>query len=491
MTLSSEQFHTLYDGAAQPVVLVQDGAVAECNCHAQEFFTAGTALCAYLPQDTALPETLYTRPAILPVLAGGICVSANTQPLDGALLLFLPPRDTRDELAAFSRAAQSISAPLTTLLSVSETLFPLLSEAEDPAMQQNLAVFNRACYQLLRASENLTDLSFIQRGRLPLSLEKTDLVDFLEELSQHADDLCWQAGRTLEVDLPQAPIFVWIDRRQMRRALLALLSNAIKFTAPDGVLRLSLTRLGRRSMIRLSDNGEGMDTDVLTSAFCRYARPEVPEDPRLGAGFSLPVVQAIVQAHGGSVMLQSQKGSGTDALANVRVSENLDILGPLGHGFTILPDAKHVVVVGGGIGNPPMLSLAQIYGARATAICGFRSANIVTLQDAFHASGAETILCTDDGTAGRHALVTEPLKEQLSGGGVDMVYACGPRPMLKFVAAAAKEYGVRCEVSMEERMGCGIGACLVCACQLEKEGKSVMGHVCKDGPVFPAEEVVW
>ena len=185
------------------------------------------------------------------------------------------------------------------------------------------------------------------------------------------------------------------------------------------------------------------------------------------------------------------KGSGTDALANVRVGENLDILGPLGHGFIILPDAKHVVVVGGGIGNPPMLSLAQIYGARATAICGFRSANIVTLQDAFHASGAETILCTDDGTAGRHALVTEPLKEQLSGGGVDMVYACGPRPMLKFVAAAAKEYGVRCEVSMEERMGCGIGACLVCACQLEKEGKSVMGHVCKDGPVFPAEEVVW
>ena len=84
-------------------------------------------------------------------------------------------------------------------------------------MQQNLAVFNRACYQLLRASENLTDLSFIQRGRLPLSLEKTDLVDFLEELSQHADDLCWQAGRTLEVDLPQAPIFVWIDRRQVRR----------------------------------------------------------------------------------------------------------------------------------------------------------------------------------------------------------------------------------------------------------------------------------
>ena len=174
----------------------------------------------------------------------------------------------------------------------------------------------------------------------------------------------------------------------------------------------------------------------------------------------------INKAAGTLTIVFEVKGTGTDALANV-------------------------VVVGGGIGNPPMLSLAQVYGERATAICGFRSANIVTLQDEFHASGAETILCTDDGTAGRQDLVTEPLKEQLAKGDVDMVYACGPRPMLKFVAAAAKEYGVRCEVSMEERMGCGIGACLVCACQLEREGKSVMGHVCKDGPVFPAEEVVW
>ena len=85
--------------------------------------------------------------------------------------------------AAFCRAAQSISTPLTTLLSVSGTLFPLLSEAEDPAVQQNLAVLNRACYQLLRASENLTDLSYVQHGRLPLSLEKTDLTDFLDGLA--------------------------------------------------------------------------------------------------------------------------------------------------------------------------------------------------------------------------------------------------------------------------------------------------------------------
>lgn len=214
----------------------------------------------------------------------------------------------------------------------------------------------------------------------------------------------------------------------------------------------------------------------------------------LPSGCTLRRPISICEIHrekGTLVIVFEVKGTGTNALAGVRVGENLDVLGPLGHGFTILPEAKHVILVGGGIGNPPMLSLAQVYGAHASAICGFRSASIVTLQKEFQATGAETILCTDDGTAGRHALVTEPLKELLADGSADMVYACGPRPMLKFVAAAAKEAGVPCEVSMEERMGCGIGACLVCACQLEREGKSVMGHVCKDGPVFPAEEVVW
>jgi dihydroorotate dehydrogenase electron transfer subunit len=185
------------------------------------------------------------------------------------------------------------------------------------------------------------------------------------------------------------------------------------------------------------------------------------------------------------------KQAGTEWIANRNVGENLDVLGPLGHGFTLKPDVQHVVLIGGGIGTPPMLPLAQYYGEKSTVICGFRNAGCVILQDAFQKTGAQTILCTDDGTAGRKALVTEPLKELLESGSIDAVYACGPTPMLKFVSAIALEADVFCEVSLEERMGCGIGACLVCACKLKKEGKDVMGHVCKDGPVFSAKEVQW
>ena len=159
--------------------------------------------------------------------------------------------------------------------------------------------------------------------------------------------------------------------------------------------------------------------------------------------------------------------------------------------FTLLPDAKRVVLLGGGIGNPPMLPLAQYYQERATVISGFRSAEFVILQEAFQAAGAETILCTDNGTVGRHGLVTEPLQELLQTQQIDAVYACGPKPMLRAIANLANNADVFCEVSLEERMGCGIGACLVCACKLEREGKPVSAHVCKDGPVFSAKEVVW
>lgn len=185
------------------------------------------------------------------------------------------------------------------------------------------------------------------------------------------------------------------------------------------------------------------------------------------------------------------KHEGTKKIASKCKGDNLDVLGPLGHGFTLLPDAKKVVLIGGGIGNPPMHMLAEYYGSKATVISGFRSAEYVILQDEFKKTGAQTILCTDNGTAGRKTLVTEPLKELLANSDIDAVYACGPTPMLKFVAEIANEADVFCEVSLEERMGCGIGACLVCACKLKKEGRDVMGHVCKDGPVFSSKEVQW
>lgn len=317
MQLSPEQFHTLFDRAAQPVLLVQDGVITQCSSRAEGLIAPGSPIRELLPPDAVLQELIAAASTVLPLRLRTGYVTAQVQPLEGALLLFLPVGDDDACTSALSRAAQAVSAPLTTLLSASGTIFPLLADVEDPVLQRNLAVLSRSCYQLLRASENLGDLSAALRGRLPLSMEKTDLTDFLDDFSQTAGDLCLQAGRELDVELPQAPIFLWADRRQLRRALLALLSNAIKFTAPGSLLRLTLTRRGKRAYLRLTDGGEGMTPEVLTSAFSRYTQPQ--DDPRTGAGFSLPVVQAVIQAHGGTILLQSQKDRGTDVILTLPV----------------------------------------------------------------------------------------------------------------------------------------------------------------------------
>ena len=210
-------------------------------------------------------------------------------------------------------------------------------------------------------------------------------------------------------------------------------------------------------------------------------------------GFSLrrPISLCGIDKQNGTIRVVFEiRGEGTKVIAGLREGELVDILGPLGNGFTLLSPDKKAIVVGGGIGVPPMLQTAAHYGENATAIIGFRSANAVILEKDFKALGCDTLLCTDDGTMGQKGFVTQALETRLNQP-ADIIYACGPGPMLKGVVALAKQHGIKCEVSLEERMGCGVGACLVCACKTVKDGQEYMKHVCKDGPVFDSGEVVF
>ena len=182
------------------------------------------------------------------------------------------------------------------------------------------------------------------------------------------------------------------------------------------------------------------------------------------------------------------KGRGTKAL-----SENtgtLDILGPVGNGFTISPDTYHnPAVVGGGIGVYPMLYLTkQLSGA--SAYLGFRNKSLVTLEDEFKSAASYLSVSTDDGSYGNYGFALDCLKKDFADKQFDIIYACGPKGMLRAVQAFAKEAGVPCQISLEERMGCGIGACLTCSCETHEEGAGKYKRVCRNGPVFWAEEVV-
>lgn len=181
------------------------------------------------------------------------------------------------------------------------------------------------------------------------------------------------------------------------------------------------------------------------------------------------------------------KGEGTRLMSQMKKGEDVDLLAPLGNGFKI-KNGKRYCLIGGGIGVPPMLYTAK-QTENPLVITGFRNKSLVILQDDFKKAGAELVLVTDDGSAGERGFVTDILKNRINE--IDEVCACGPTPMLKAVADLCREFSKPCQISLEERMACGIGACLGCAVKVISDGKEVMHHVCKNGPVFNAEEVVF
>lgn len=210
-------------------------------------------------------------------------------------------------------------------------------------------------------------------------------------------------------------------------------------------------------------------------------------------GFSLrrPISICEIDTDNGNIRIVFEiRGEGTEELAKLNPNDNIDIIAPLGHGFTLLDKSHKAIVIGGGIGVPPMLQIAKHYGESCTAIIGFRNSAAVILDDDFAEYKSNVVLCTDDGSKGQKGFVTSALENVLNQSPADIIYACGPHAMLRSIIELADKHNIRCEVSLEERMGCGVGACLVCACKTVKNGKEYFAHVCKDGPVFNSQEVV-
>ncbi|HOQ37816.1 MAG TPA: dihydroorotate dehydrogenase electron transfer subunit [Acetivibrio sp.] len=206
-----------------------------------------------------------------------------------------------------------------------------------------------------------------------------------------------------------------------------------------------------------------------------------------------PISICNVDKDGGSFDIVFQvKGKGTEYLSQKKAGDEVDLIGPLGNSFEINKDNKRIAVVGGGIGIFPLLYLLkELKGVDRSSYLGFRSSDYVVLLEEFGAESEALSVSTDDGSRGYKGLVTDLLERDIEEKGFDIIYACGPTPMLKKVSEISKKTGIPCQVSLEQRMGCGIGACLVCACKIGNPDNWDYKHVCKDGPVFWSDEVIF
>lgn len=215
----------------------------------------------------------------------------------------------------------------------------------------------------------------------------------------------------------------------------------------------------------------------------QFAHIQVPDD----AGHLLRRPISIYSMRDGKLHLAIQpKKQGTKRITAAKAGDALNILFPLGKGFH-LEEGKEAWLVGGGVGVAPLRYAAEAFGDKASnAFLGYRTAGHVYGREDFQKAGCQVHLCTDDGSAGLHGLVTAPLADMLKEHTPDVLMACGPAPMLRAVKAIGEEHGIPTQLSLEQRMGCGFGACLTCSCKASWDGYL---RACADGPVFDGKAV--
>ena len=188
------------------------------------------------------------------------------------------------------------------------------------------------------------------------------------------------------------------------------------------------------------------------------------------------------------------KGKGTKILSERREGEEIDIVGPLGYGPFKYSNYENIAVIGGGIGVFPLYELsknAKKENKNVNIYLGFRNKDLVVLEKEFKEVSDKLVITTDDGSYAEKGFAIDFMKKDIEEKKVDCIFACGPLPMLKAVREYAIENNIPCQISLEEKMACGLGVCLGCAVKTTKSSKEnpEYWHVCKAGPVFQAKDV--
>lgn len=206
--------------------------------------------------------------------------------------------------------SEGVRQPMTTILSITPKLLPLLEETSDPKAMDRAAELNRSLYSILRITGNL-QMYGIANGSITMRMVRTDLDAWMQNLMDRIVPLCSAANRNLVYQNVSGRCFCSLDTDRMERVLLNLISNAMKFTDPGGTISVSLRRSEQRLFITVRDNGCGIPADQMSVVFNRSEHRGRFPDPRWGIGMGLPISKGIVQAHGGRMMLESEEGVGT------------------------------------------------------------------------------------------------------------------------------------------------------------------------------------
>ena len=312
----------MLDLMARPGFCVKENQIIKVNQAAQGYFLSpGMAVDALLATGKDEYAEFSCGCLYLSLSLSGKVLGASVTRMQDVDIFLIDQESDHTELQAMALAARELRGPLSSVMATAGRLFPQVLSQDDTQTQDQVARMNRGLFQMLRILGNMADA---QRYSAASRQETVAINRELEEIFRKAGDLIGQTGIQLTYTLPDRSIYCLADREQLERAVLNMLSNAVKFTPAGGTIEASLNCRGRMLRISIQDSGAGMEESVRANVFRRYLRNLTIEDSRYGIGLGMALIRSAATNHGGTVLIDQHAGKGTRITMTMAIRENTD-----------------------------------------------------------------------------------------------------------------------------------------------------------------------
>lgn len=332
-----------------PAFAVLDGAIAQCNDEAQRLhFSIGDKIGPMLPVDCKEYPGFQGECLFLSLTHNEIRYSCTVMQIDGTDVFILDPDEDQKELKTLSLTAANMRQPLSAMIATAGNLFPLIEQAQDPKVKEQVDHMNRSLCQMHRMLCNMSDaLQYADGSSRHMVCQ--NIVEVVTGIFQRAQELSQHNGIELKYSVPNEPILCSVDEQLLERGIYNILSNALKFSEPGTVIQASLTRRDGTLYISVQDQGSGIPGQIMRTVFQRYMRQPSLEDSRFGLGLGLVLVRAAARIHGGTVLIDRPASVGTRTTISIPIRQSpqsmvrsnfalVDYAGGWDHGLLELSD---------------------------------------------------------------------------------------------------------------------------------------------------------
>lgn len=314
----------MLDLMIRPAFCVKENKIVKVNQAAEGLFlTPGAAIQPLLLTGGSEYAAFTDGCLYLTLSLSGQSCGASITRVDGMDVFVLEQEEDHAELRSMALAARELRDPLTNVMILADQLYPLSALQDDPATKELALRLNRGLYQMLRVIGNMSDAS---RCAVTSRQETREIGSLFDEVFEKAEALICHTGVTLTYKGLNEQVYALADAEQLERAVLNILSNAIKFTPKNGTIEAKLTRHG--SMLRLSvqDGGSGIAENIRSSVFNRYLRQPAIEDSRFGIGLGMVLIRSAAANHGGAVLIDQPSGKGTRITMTFAIRQSRDTM---------------------------------------------------------------------------------------------------------------------------------------------------------------------